>query len=454
MKELLDGVKKVHFIGIGGSGMFPIVQILKQKGFEISGSDNNESDIVRLARSMGILVYMEQKAKNIKGADLIIYTAAILDDNEELKAAKNSNIKVIERNDFLRYFTQQYDKAMCVCGTHGKTTTTAMLTQILMQGKKDPSAIIGGKLDAIGGYARIGKSPFLVCEACEFEDHFLKLCPNTVIVLNIDNDHLEYFKNMTNLKNSFQKFCEKATDVVIYNGDDENTKDVVKKLEKKSISFGFKKDNDYYADNITKINGFITSFDVYKKGKLLISNLKIKIPGIHNVLNALACVVAAFENDVLKEDVIIALERFKGVKRRFELIGDVKGISVFDDYAHHPREIYVTLKALKDCGFKKIWVVHQPFTFSRTMMLKKEFKDALILADKVIITDILGSREKNENNLTGEDLSRSINGAVYIKNQSDVKDYILNNAKKGDVVITMGCGDIYKAAKMIVFGKY
>ena len=200
MQDILNGVKKIHFIGIGGSGMFPIVQILKQKGYIISGSDNNESDIVRMERELGIEVYMQQKKENIEGKDLIIYTAAILKDNEELIAAKKSNIKTIERNDFLAYFTKQYSNTICVCGTHGKTTTTSLLTQIFMEGKKDPTAIIGGKLESIKGYSRLGKTPNLICEACEFEDHFLKLFPNTAVVLNIDNDHLEYFKNIENLK--------------------------------------------------------------------------------------------------------------------------------------------------------------------------------------------------------------------------------------------------------------
>ena len=293
MEDFLKKVKKVHFIGIGGSGMIGVVQILKQKGFEISGSDNNESDVVRFAKKLGIKVFLEQKPENIKNKDLIIYTSAILKDNEELVAAKKSGIKTIERNDFLAYFTKKYSN----CGTHGKTTTTAMLTQILVKAKKDPSAIIGGGLDLIKGYSCLGKSNTLVLEACEFKDHFLKLFPNTAVVLNVDNDHLEYFKTMQNLKNSFEKFSEKATDLVVYNGDDFNTKDALKNIKKDKISFGFNLDNDYSALNIVKDKTNL-KFDVYKNQKLLIKDVLIKIPGVHNVLNALAAIVVAWKNNV------------------------------------------------------------------------------------------------------------------------------------------------------------
>ncbi len=454
MEDLLKGVKKIHFIGIGGSGMFPIVEILNSAGYEITGSDNNESDIVRLARDLGIKVYMNQEKSNIKDSDLIIYTSAILEDNEELNAAKKSGIRTIERNDFLAYFTKKYNNCIAICGTHGKTTTTSMLTQIFIESGKDPSAVIGGKLKLTNSYACLGNSNILVCEACEFQDHFLKLFPDTAIVLNIDDDHLEYFKTMENLKTSFNKFCEKTTKLVIYNGDDENTKDAVKNVSKEKISFGFGEENEYYAKNITLNKGKSTVFDIFKNGKLILSEVEIFVLGKHNVLNALAAAVAALENNVLPDYVKKALKNFKGAARRFELIGTVNGITVFDDYAHHPKEIWETLKALKDCGFKKIWAVHQPFTFSRTIRLKEEFKKALSLADEVIITEILGSREVNTTGFSGKDLSDLIPGSVYIEKQEDVKDYVLKHAKKGEAVMTLGCGDIYKSAKMIVFGKY
>lgn len=454
LQDILKGVKSIHFIGIGGSGMIAVVQILKNQGFNITGSDNNESDVVRFARSIGVKVSMQQKKENINGADLIIYTEAILENNEELLAAKASGIKTIERNDFLAYFTKKYNNTICICGTHGKTTTTSMIVTSLLQAKKDPSAIIGGKLNEIGGYSRLGKTDILVVEACEFKDHFLKLFPDIVVLLNIDNDHLEYFKTMDNLKNSFRKFCTKATKAVIYNGDDLNSKEAVEKLSVKTISVGFNEDNDYYAADIIKKAGNETVFSVYKNKKKILKDVKINIPGVFNVLNALAAIVVSLEFNCFKDDIVSALKSFKGAGRRFELIGKVNGVTVLDDYAHHPSEVLATLKALKDCNFNRIWAVHQPFTFSRTNMLKKEFAKALSVADFVVLTEILGSREKNEFGISSKDLVKLIPGSVYKKTQEEAKEYVLNNAKEGDVVITMGCGDIYKCAKMMVHGRY
>jgi UDP-N-acetylmuramate--alanine ligase len=456
LKDILKKTKKVHFIGIGGAGMFPIVQILIQKGYSVTGSDSNESDIVRSEKKLGIKVFMSQKEENIKNIkpDLIIYTAAILKDNEELLAAKRSNIPTIERNDFLAYFTKKHKNCICVAGTHGKTTTTSMIVQVLTKSKKSPSAVVGGYLDCINGYGKADSEDLLVCEACEFEDHFLKLFAQTAVILNIDNDHLEYFKNIDNIKKSFKKFCEKTKNTVIYNGDDINTKDCVLNLKKESISFGFSKENCFYAENLVLKDGLHYSFDVFKKGELILKDVELFVPGRHNVLNALACIVVCLKNGVNKTDIKQGLKQFKGAGRRFEVVGKINGITVMDDYAHHPKEIYVTLLALKKFSYKKIWVIHQPFTFSRTAMLKEDFKKALSLADRVIITDILGSREKNDMNISSKVLVDIMPGSIYCPTQEEAADYILKHAEKGDVVITMGCGDIYKCGKMILYGRY
>ena len=452
--NLLQGVKKVHFIGIGGSGMFPIVQILNQKGFKITGSDNNESDIVKMVRNLGIEVNMQQKAENIKDADLIIYTSAILEDNPELISAKQSGIKTIERNDMLNYLTNQYSNCICVSGTHGKTTTTSMLTQILLDASMDPSAFIGGKLKSIDGYARIGKSQIMTCEACEYSNHFLKLNPDISIVLNIDNDHMEFFKTMENVKKSYRKFCEKTRKTVIYNGDDKNVVEVISSLDKKTISFGFSPTNDYYPTNITKISGMRTKFSICKGDSIILKDLEIFVPGKHNILNAVAAIVAAMEVKTPIEDIPKGLANFKGAGRRFEFIGEINGITVADDYAHHPTEISVTLQAAKECGFNKVWAVHQPFTYSRTKMLIDEFAEALSIADHVVLTEIMGSREKNTLGIYSKDLASKIDGCKWVTTQNEVAEYVLNNAKSGDLVITLGCGDIYKCAKIMVFGKY
>lgn len=452
--DLLKDVKKIHFIGIGGSGMFPLVQILYKKGYIITGSDNNESDIVKMERGLGIDVIMDQKAENIKNSDLIVYTSAILNDNSELIAAKQSGIKTIERNDLLGYITSKYSDCICISGTHGKTTTTSILTQILLDADMDISAIIGGKLKSIDGYAKIGNSSILVCEACEYEDHFLKLYPDITVILNIDNDHMDYFKSMENLKRSFKTFCKSTRKTIIYNGDDANTTDVVLGIDKKRISFGFSSKNDYYPGNINKISGLKTTFSLCKKGKIICENINLLVPGEHNILNAVAALATAIEVGIPFEKLKYGLENFKGAGRRFEFIGEVDGVTVVDDYGHHPTEIEATLKAAKNCGFEKVWVVHQPFTYSRTKMLMDEFARVLSIADRVILTEIMGSREKNTLNVYSRDLAERIPGCKWFKTQKEAASYVLKNAKPGDLVITLGCGDIYKAAKMMVFDKY
>ena len=431
-----------------------MVQILYKKGLKITGSDNNESDILKMVRNLGIKVDMNQKAENIKNVDLIIYTSAVFDDNPELVAAKKSGIKTIERNDLLGYLTTLYSDCVCVCGTHGKTTTTSMLTQILLDSDLDPSAVIGGKLKSIDSYARLGNSQIMVCEACEYANHFLKLDPDISIVLNIDNDHMEYFKTVENLKRSFGKFLNQTKKTIIYNGDDANISDVVSSIDKKRISFGFLPTNDYYPTNISKISGTRTKFSICRREKIVAKDVEIFVPGRHNILNAVAAAAAAFELKAPVEGILKGLFNFRGVGRRFEFVGEKDGITVVDDYAHHPTEICATLKAAKECGFKKVWAVHQPFTYSRTKMLMNEFAKALGVADRVVLTEIMGSREKNTLGVYAKDLAEKIEGCVWFKTQSEAAQYVLENADPGDLVITLGCGDIYKCAKIMVFGKY
>lgn len=450
----LNSKKHIHFIGIGGSGMFPLVEILSDKGFFITGSDNNESNIVRSERERGIKVYMTQDEKNIEGADLIVYSAAIMDDNKELKAALKSNVPTIKRSRLLGEISSNYKNGVCIAGTHGKTTTSSMLTQILIDGDKDPSAVIGGKLKSINRYGVCGKSDIFVCEACEFNDTFLELSPYISIILNIDNDHLDYFKTMDNLKNSFYKFLNLTKDTIIYNGDDENTKEVVGKIkDKNKISFGFKEDNDYYPTNIENIDGLKGKYTLNKQGKEL-GEIELFVPGKHNILNSLAAIAASDLLGVSYEKIKIGLKNFKGSGRRFEYIGKINGVTVVDDYAHHPTEIEATLKAAKELNFKRVWVLFQPFTYSRTKALLNEFAQTLSIADKVVLTEIMGSREKNIYNIKSEDLKGLIDGAVVVKTLDDAADYILKNAQNGDLVLTLGCGDVYKAAYIMVNGEY
>ncbi|MBC5786472.1 UDP-N-acetylmuramate--L-alanine ligase [Clostridium facile] len=452
--NLLQGKKHIHFIGIGGSGMFPLAQILHKEGYYLTGSDNNESDILKMVRALGIPVTMGQKAENIEGADLIVHTAAIMEDNPELIAAKASGVPTIERSVLLGIITERYSDCICVSGTHGKTTTTAMLTQILLDADMDPSAVIGGKLKSINSYGRSGDSEIMTCEACEFVDTFLHLSPDIAVVLNIDCDHMDYFKTMDNLKLSFEKFCNKASKAIIYNGDNENTVEVANRIQgKKKISYGIMDTNEYYPKNITHIDGLHTRYDLYHQGEFL-TTLDIHVPGDHNIGNSVAACAAALEAGTPVEKLAKGLDAFKGAGRRFELLGKVNGVTIVDDYAHHPAEIAATLKAAKSLKFNQVWAVHQPFTYSRTKMLLDDFAEALSIADHTVLTEIMGSREKNTYHIYAKDLADKIDGCVWFPTQQEVADYVLQHAKAGDLVITLGCGDIYKAAKIMLNGHY
>lgn len=461
--EILKNAKHVHFIGIGGSGMFPLVQILHKQGFFITGSDNNETETLEAVRNMGIEVFLGQRASNIEGADFIVYTAAIMDDNPELIAAKASGAVVAERAEMLGLLTAQYSNAVCVCGTHGKTTATSMLTQIFLESGEDISCFIGGKLPLIGGSGRSGSSDTLVVEACEFKDHFLQLYPDVAVILNVDADHLEYFKNIENIIRSFRAFAEKAAKAVVINGDDANTLKAVEGLDKEMITFGFGRDNDYSAV-ITSKKGLRTDFDLYVRGEKKAA-LAIHVPGDHNVLNAIAAIAAAEYSGVGLEGIRKGLDGFTGALRRFQKIDEVKGVTIVDDYAHHPAELSCTLTAAKGLDFKRVWAVFQPFTYSRTKVLLDDFVKALSIADIAVITDIMGGREKNTIGIYTEDLAEKIKGAVWFPTEHELADrqtaeqkeynfgqcvdYIAEHCEEGDLVITLGCGDAYKAAKML-----
>lgn len=447
--KLLKKIKRVHFIGIGGSGMCPLAEILFNEGYELSGSDNNETDTLARIRSMGIPVVLGQKAENINGAEMIVYTAAILPDNPELVAAKASGIPTYERADLLGAITRMYSNCYCVCGTHGKTTVSSMLTQIMIQCDRDPSAVIGGKLPLIQSNGRVGKTENMVCEACEFKDHFLQLAPDIAVILNVDADHLEYFKNIDNIIKSFRRFSVMATKALIVNGDDANTLKSIENIDGKDIiSFGVDKKNDFYADNIEMVHAF-AHFDVYKKGTK-VGSVKLKVPGQHNVYNALAALAAADYNGIEMADAIASLEQFGGACRRFEILAKTHGLTIADDYAHHPAELKVTLEAAMQMGYNRVWAVFQPFTYSRTKELMDDFADVLQIPDKCVMTEIMGSREVNTEGVYTSQLAAKIPDSVWFNTFDEVADYVLENAESGDLIITLGCGDIYKAAKLMI----
>lgn len=447
--KLLEKAKHIHFIGVGGSGMYPLVQILHSKGYHISGSDNNETDTLAMERKMGVDVFLGQRKENINGADLIVYTAAIMNDNPELCAAKSSGIPTIERAELLGYLTLQYQNCICVCGTHGKTTTTSMLAQVLVQSKLDPTVVIGGKLPLIHGSGCVGKSELMVCEACEFHDHFLQLYPDIAVLLNVDADHLDYFGTLENVIRSFHKFASMASKTIIYHGDDANTIKAVEGITgKKMISFGWSKDCDIYPANIVH-EGAQSTFELYAFGKS-IGKFTIHVPGKHNILNAAAAIAAAMEARASIEQIQEPLSQFRGAARRFEILGTVHEITIADDYAHHPAEIAATLKAAKELHFNQVWAVFQPFTYSRTKLLMDDFAKALSLADHVVMSEIMGSREKNTDGVYTSQLAEKIPGAVWYPGFEEIADYVMGHAQPGDLILTLGCGDVNKCANMML----
>ncbi|MBR6533225.1 MAG: UDP-N-acetylmuramate--L-alanine ligase [Clostridia bacterium] len=444
--KIIDNVKRIHMIGIGGSGMCPLAEILHSKGYILTGSDNNESDPLKRVKNLGIKVFMGHNSQNVEGAELVVYSAAISKDNPELVRAEELLIPTMERSHLLGALTRKFENVIGVCGTHGKTSVTSMITQILILNKCDPTAVIGGKLPLINSNGIAGKSETMVCESCEFVDTFLQLSPDITVLLNIDNDHLDYFKTMDNLVASFTKFIAMGKKCYV-NGDDELALKACDNANVEKVTFGFQKTNDYYAVNMQKGKyGF--SFDVCKDGKVLI-NLALHIPGYHNILNALSAFAVANDMGIEVSGIKDALEKFTGAGRRFEFLGEYNGFCLADDYAHHPTEIKATLTAAKNLSYNSVIAVFQPFTFSRTAFLKDEFIEALSLADKVILTPIMGSREVNTYGISSEDIAKELPDAVIVDGFENIANKIIETAKENDIVITMGGGDIYKAAYIV-----
>ena len=450
MTDFLQGKNKIHFIGIGGSGMYPLVQILHAQGYSITGSDNNETVTLDAVRRLGVGVYAGQSADNIGNADLVIYSSAISRENPELAAAYDRGIAVHDRAELLGLLTRRHDRAVCVVGTHGKTTVTSMLVHILLAAGLDISAFIGGKLKLIDGSARLGSSGIMAVEACEFNNNFLKLDPNITLVLNIDCDHMDCFGNMDNLRAAYTNFINLTSDLLIISADDENTAIAVRNSDYKGKILKFGSENNmrvevpgYYPRNIKKVSDFETSFE-FMGDEIIIS-----VPGEHNVLNAVAASAAALQLGADLDAVKRGLRGFTGAGRRFERLHDSGGIVVVDDYAHHPAEVEATLKTAKAMNFKRVWAVHQPFTFSRTHALLDDFAQALSLADVVVLSEIMGGREQNTLGIKAEDLGNKIKNAIVIPDFESISDYAAQNAEPGDLIITMGCGDVDKCARLI-----
>lgn len=444
--KIIENVKRIHMIGIGGSGMCPLAEILHSKGYLLTGSDNNESDPLKRVRKLGVEVSMGHKAENVRGSELVVYSAAISKDNPELVEAEKLGIPTMERSHLLGALTRKYDNVIGVSGTHGKTTVTSMITQILYLNKMEPSAVIGGKLPLINSNGIAGKSEILVCEACEFVNTFLQMSPDISVLLNIDNDHLDFFKTMDNLVASFRSFISMSK-LAFINGDDELVLKAAENISSDVISFGLTDKNKYSAKNIVpKKYGF--SFNVLKDGAEVVE-IDLAVPGKHNVLNALAAFAVCDYLGVDAKGIKDALECFHGAGRRFEFLGEMGGFVLADDYAHHPTEITATLSAAKALSYKRVVAIFQPFTFSRTALLLNEFIEALSIADEVVLTPIMGSREVNTFGVSSEQIAEKLKNCKILNTFEEICDYICKTAREGDLVITMGGGDIYKAAHLI-----
>ncbi len=445
-KYLLNA-KHIHLIGIGGSGMCPIAELLQSRGYVVTGSDKSENDNVKQLKGLGIIVYGEHKAENINGADIVAYSAAVPHNNPELVAAENMNIPAMERSELLGALTRCYDNVIGVCGTHGKTTVTSMITQILLINKCKPNAVIGGKLPMADSACIVGDSQTLVCESCEFVDSFLQFSPDITVLLNIDNDHLDYFKTMENLENSFKKFVSMGKKCYA-NADDKRVSRVVKNIDSKVVTYGFGEECDYHPQNIVADKrGFC--FDVIGYGKK-VGHIEMSVPGKHNIYNGIVSFAVCYEMGVEAQGIAAAIKEFTGAGRRFEFIGESRGITVVDDYAHHPTEISATLKAAKTLDYKKVIVVFQPYTYSRVALLKDGMIDALSVADKVFLTPIVASRETNTYGVSSENIAENLPDAQVVGDYNELAQKMIDSASEGDLLITIGAGDIYKVAHIIL----
>lgn len=447
--NILDSVKRLHFVGIGGSGMCPMAQILHNKGFVITGSDIAESDTVERVRSYGIPVTIGHSKENVGDAEVVVYSAAVKPDNPELQAAAEKKIPTLERSVVLGMLTRKFEQPIAVAGTHGKTTTTAMLTNILIADGKEPSAIIGGKLPLIGGNGRVGLSETIVVEACEYVNSFLQLYPAISVILNIDADHLDFFGTLENIIKSFNKFAKQTTEAVIVNGDDISSMKSVEGISAKVVTYGLSDTCDYYAKDLNEEPTACESFTLMH-GDEEIGKIELSVPGEHNMMNAIAAGAAAHYVGAKNDVICKTLGKFSGVHRRFEILGKFDGVTVADDFAHHPTELRAVLSSAMKMGYNNVWAVFQPHTYSRTYAHMDEFAEALAIPSHVVMTEILAVRETNTYGVETAHLAAKVPGSRWFKSNEEITDFVIENAKDGDLILTLGGGDIYKCANLFV----
>lgn len=446
---------KVHFIGIGGISMSGLAETLLHYGYKVSGSDSHTSGIIDRLIKKGAKVAIGHDAGNVVDADLVVYTAAVKWDNPELTKAKELNIPITDRAEFLGQIMKQYKYGVAVSGTHGKTTTTSLIAIIMNNAKLDPTIMVGGEVDAIGGNVRPGKSPYFVTEACEYVESFLRLYPYVGIILNVDADHLDYYTGIEHIIESFNKFANLVPEdgYVIVCSDDKNAMKACTGIKSGIVTFGLESEATWTAKNISYNDKGCGMFDAYYKGEYF-GSFKLNIPGKHNISNALCAIGCAGLFNIDKEIIQKSFEEFYGTHRRFEKKGEFNSITVIDDYAHHPTEIMATLSAARNYPHNKLWCVFQPHTYSRTIKLLDEFSKAFNDVDELILTDIYAAREKDTGEINSRILTENIrkNGVnvKYVSSFDDIEEYLKRNGSPGDVILTMGAGDVYKIGDMLL----
>lgn len=444
--------KKVHFIGIGGISMSGLAEILLNKGYTVSGSDRNNSSIIEKLQKKGADIHIGHNADNVVGADIIVYTAAIAQDNPEMLKAKELNIPMMDRAEFLGSIMKGHKFNVAVSGTHGKTTTTSMLSHIALAADTDPTILVGGELDAINGNVRCGNSQYFITEACEYKASFLKFYPFVGIILNIEADHLDFYKDIDDIEQTFDKFAHLIPEdgYLITCAEDKRAMKIADHIGCNVITYGISK-GDVTARYIGYDENGCAHFDVYRDDSFLLK-AELNVPGRHNILNALASTCAALSLNISKEYIIEGLTNFKGTHRRFEIKGVKDGVTVVDDYAHHPTEIKATLQAAKNYPHNKIYCVFQPHTYSRTKSLFEEFTKAFFDADELILADIYAAREKDTHEISSDMLGDKIRElGVCCKNFhsfEEITSYLRTKLASGDLLITVGAGDIYKVGEM------
>ena len=455
-KFFLDKKKNIYMIGIGGISMSGIADILKSWGYKVSGSDRVESDIVKKLRENKIKVKVPQTGKNIDdNVDFIVYTAAIKEDNPEMIEAKKRSIPMMERGLFLGEITKLFADTIGVAGTHGKTSTTSMLSCIFLETNIDPTIQVGSILKNIDGNYRVGKSDTLIIEACEYSDSYLSFKQKSAIVLNIDNDHLDYFKNLDNIKKSFYEYVSHLPNdgYLVMNNDDDNSKDIGKHTKANVITYGIKNKAMFMANNILFDKNGFASFDVLF-GKEHLGSVNLSVPGEHNVYNAMAAIALSYMYGISFDDIKNGLSKYTGASRRMEYKGKFNGAEVYDDYGHHPTEIDATAKAILKKEYNKSWVVFEPHTYSRVYKHKKDFAKSLCEFDNVIITDIYAAREKNEYGVKEEDIINELKkydkDAIYISDYDDIKEYLKSRVEIGDIILTLGAGNVTKLSDLLI----